>query len=232
MGAGAFTTAVDAVSEIVEPDVLTRHRRLLIGLGVGRIALAGVALILVPVFYEDHFLWVTLLRPTKEVLLGGGFLVRRGDLFLVPLLLVALPLLVGGVWLWYLLGISYRDEIQDRELPGIAGRLLPRASVLDLGEALRASGWRLVFFGRLAAFPSSVLAAAAGTSGMDRRTFLLADLAGALTSLALVVGAGYALGEAYRRAGLWLTLVGLAVLVGVAVLFGTHLKRVSRGRDR
>jgi membrane protein DedA with SNARE-associated domain len=224
MGTAAVAAALQTVGEAIEPPTLERHRRLLVGLGVGRIALAAVALLVAPFFYEDHFLWVATLRPTKEILLGGGFLVREGDLFLLPLVLVALPLLLGGVWLSYLLGVSYRAELQERELPGLAGRLLPRDRVLDLAEALRSSGWRLVFFGRLAAFPSSVLAAAAGTSGMDRRTFFVADLAGALASLVLVVGAGYLLGAAYERAGMWLTGLGIVALVGIAVLFGRQLK--------
>ena len=96
-----------------------------VGLGVGRSVLAAVALLVAPFFYKDHFLWVATLRPTKEILLGGGFLVREGDLFLLPLVLVALPLLLGGVWLSYLLGVSYRAELQERELPGLAGTCCP-----------------------------------------------------------------------------------------------------------
>ena len=59
---------------------------------------------------------------------------------------------------------------------------------------------------------------------MDRRTFFVADLAGALASLVLVIGAGYLLGAAYERAGTWLTGLGIVALVGIAVLFGRRLK--------
>jgi membrane-associated protein len=205
-------------------------RPVLIGLALVRIAIGGLALLAIPAVYEDHFLWVVAMRPTKEILLAAGFQVRVGDLFVVPLMLVALPLLVLGVWLWYFLGEAYGDDLLDHDLPGIAGRLLHRDRVLDLQEALCTSGWKLVFFGRMAAFPSSVLAAAAGSSRMDRRTFFIADLAGALVSLAAAVTAGYLLGRTYEQAGAWLTAVGVVVLVALAVGFGRHLKHTSSSR--
>ena len=66
-----------------------------------------------------------------------------------------------------------------------------------------------MFFGRLAAFPSTLMAAAAGASGVPPREFLPADTAGALVSMGALLGVGYVLGEAYEEAGPWITAVGV-----------------------
>ena len=86
---------------------------------------------------------------------------------------------------------------------------------------------KVVFLGRLAAFPSSLTAAAAGAAGVPWRRFVIADTAGALVSLALVLGLGYALGEAYDEGGAWVTVGGVAVLVAGAVLLGRALSSTS-----
>jgi membrane protein DedA with SNARE-associated domain len=99
--------------------------------------------------------------------------------------------------------------------------------VKKLQRVLRRGGWKVVVLGRLAVFPSTVMGVAAGSSGMNRRTFVLADAAGALASMVIVIGSGYLLGEAYQSAGRWLTIVGALVLVGLAVMLGRYLKRLS-----
>ena len=47
-------------------------------------------------------------------------------------------------------------------------------------DVLEERGPRVVFLGRLAAFPSALMAAAAGASGVPWREFVVADTAGAL----------------------------------------------------
>jgi membrane protein DedA with SNARE-associated domain len=80
----------------------------------------------------------------------------------------------------------------------------------------------------LAAFPSALLAASAGASGMAPGKFLPADALGAALSIAEVVVAGYVLGAAYKRAGPWLTAVGVAVLIGLLVAVGRWLRREAK----
>lgn len=203
-----------------------KARTFLLGLAVVRAALGAVALLLVPVLYEDHFLIVVLLRPTKEILLAGGFAVRRGDLSLPALVGCAVPLMLLGVWQFYALGKAYRDEIEGGDgLPRWARRVLPTKRIKDLEEILDRKGERVIVGGRLAAFPSSLLGAAAGASGMSTRSFLGADGLGAALSLIEVIGAGYALGAAYKQAGPWITVAGVVVLVGLVVYLGRSLRR-------
>jgi len=197
----------------------------LLGLAVARIAVGFVAVALVPLWYDRHFVWVVLLRPTKEILLAAGFLVRKGDMALPSVLMAAVPLVVLSVWLMYALGVLYRRELRDADLPWVAGRLLPPERIERMAKALERAGEKAVFLGRLAIFPSSLMAAAAGASSVPPRRFLVADGLGAIVSVAEVVGAGYLLGETYERAGPWLTAAGAAALIALLFAVGRLLHR-------
>ncbi len=206
----------------MRPD---RLRHVLLWVAGARAVLGLLILPFAPFLYREHFLLLVLLRPTKEVLLAGGFLVRDGRVPLLGLVLAGLPILLAGVWLLYYLGRAYAKELEKDDLPGIGSRILPSKRIKPLTKVLRKKGARLVFLGRLAAFPSSLVAAAAGSSRMPSRKFLVADTAGGVLSMVEVIGLGYALGEAYEEAGPWLTATGVVVLVVAAVLFGRYLKR-------
>ena len=188
-----------------------------------RAALGVLAVLLLPWLYREHAATLVLLRPTKEVFLFEGFLIRDGDVFLPVVVLAALPLLLAGVWVFFGIGRAYANDLADKELPGVAGRVVPKERIDQLQDVLERKGMRVVFLGRLAAFPSSLMAAAAGASGVSWRAFLVADTAGALTSLALALGLGYVLGEAYEDAGPWLTGLGVAALAALAVVVGRSL---------
>jgi membrane protein DedA with SNARE-associated domain len=209
---------------LLAPDqTSTGPRRALVGAAVLRGVLAGVAVLLVPWLYREHAAGLVLLRPTKEVFLFEGFLVRQGDVALPVVVLAALPLLLAGVWIFFGLGRAFQDDLADAELPGVAGRVLPKDRIDDLRDLLERKGMWVVFLGRLAAFPSSLMAAAAASSGVSWRAFVVADTAGALLSLAIAVEAGRVLGRAYEDAGPWLTALGVAVLVVLAGFAGRAL---------
>lgn len=204
------------------------RRTPLLALAAARTVLGVVAILLAPALFDDHFVVLVLLRPTKEVLLAGGFFLRQGDVDLPEVLAAAIPLAIFGVWLFYLLGRSYADEIQAGEgLPRWADKLLPPERIRALSRVLERKGRRVVILGRLAAFPSTLLAAAAGASRMEARSFLPADALGGALSIAEVIVAGYALGATYKRAGPWLTVLGVAVLLGLLVGLGRWLKQAG-----
>jgi membrane protein DedA with SNARE-associated domain len=185
--------------------------------------LAILAIFLAPALYRDHAAVLVLLRPTKDVFLFSGFVVRRGDAWLPIIVIAALPMLLVGVWLFYLLGRAYSSELDEAELPGLAGRVLPKRRIDHLRDVLEDRGTSVVFLGRLAAFPSTLMAAAAGASGVSRKEFIVADTCGAVVSMGALLGVGYVLGEAYEEAGPWVTVVGVVVLVVVLVLLGRAL---------
>jgi membrane protein DedA with SNARE-associated domain len=201
------------------------RRRVLLALVGVRTVLGILAVPLAPALYRDHFVVVVLLRPTKEVLLAAGFLVRQGHVSLLPVLAAAVPLALLGVWLAYAVGRAYSDELWDADMPGWSRRLLPPDRVNAMCRVLDRRGRLVVVLGRLAAFPSSALAAGAGASDMRPREFLPADALGALLSVAEVLAAGYFLGAAYKQAGPWVSAVGFAVLAGLLVLLGRRLQQ-------
>ena len=123
------------------------------------------------------------------------------------------------------LGRAFGPEIRDEKLPGWAKRILPREPIEHLCEVLEERGDKVVVMGRLAAFPSTLMGAAAGASGMETKRFLKADAIGALLSMVEVLTAGYVLGSAYKSAGPWLTVVGVAVLFAGLFYVGRMLRR-------
>jgi membrane protein DedA with SNARE-associated domain len=200
-------------------------RTLLLWLAVVRVALGIIAIPLAPVLFEDHFLLLVLMRPTKEVLLAAGFLLREGDIDLLPLTLAAIPLYLGGVWHFFYLGKAFSEEICSHKLPGIAGRVLKPDRIEKLLAALRKKGPKLIVLGRLAAFSSAALAAAAGTAEMRTMRFIRWDLLGATLAFVIVVGAGYVFGAAYEEVGPWLSVVGVIATLGVFFLIGRSIRR-------
>jgi membrane protein DedA with SNARE-associated domain len=206
-----------------------RGRRALLVLTALRAVLSVIAIPLVPVLYRDHFVVLVLLRPTKEVLLAGGFFIRRGEVHLASTLTAAIPLALFGVWLLYAVGRAYTDEIQaENGLPRWARRFLPKDRIQALSRILEKKGKGVIVAGRLAAFPSSLLGAAAGASDMKPGPFLRADALGFALSMAEVIGAGYVLGAAYKSAGPWLTGLGVAVLFGLLIVLGRWLRREGK----
>ena len=200
-------------------------RKALLAAAVVRAALSLIAIPLAPFLYRKHAAVLILLRPTKETLLYAGYAVHHGDVSLPVAILAALPMLLLGVWQFYALGRMYKAEIRKQELPGIAGRVLPPGRVQKLQRALKSQGDKVVFLARLAAMPSSLIAAAAGSSGYDWRRFLRVDVAGAFVSLALMMGLGWLLEDAYESAGPWLTGLGVLALAAGAVVVGRAVTR-------
>lgn len=201
-------------------------RRTLLALAAVRTVLGLAAIPLAAALYRRHFVVVVALRPTKEVLLAAGFLTRLDRVEPLAVIVAAIPLAILGVWLFYWLGRAYGDEIQSGEgMPRWVERLLPPRRIQPLCRVLDRKGRRLVVLSRLAAFPSALLAAAAGASNMAPKAFLPADGLGALLSIVEVLAAGYAFGAAYKRAGAWVTGIGAALLVGLLVLLGRWLRR-------
>ena len=205
-------------------------RGLLIVAAVVRAVLAIAAIPLAPFLYRKHVAVLVLLRPTKEVLLFAGYSMHNGDVSLPVVALAAAPILLAGVWLFFGLGRVFGPELDKHDLPGIAGRLLPRSKLQRFERALEREGIKVVFLARMAAMPSSLIAAAAGASDVDTRTFLIVDGLGALCSLVVMVGLGWLLEDAYESAGPWLTGVGVVVLAAIAVVIGRALSRDEPAR--
>src|SRR5688572_30667237 len=103
---------------LAAPQTWVSTRRVLVGGAVLRGALGVMAVVLLPWLYREHAATLVLLRPTKEVFLFEGFLIRDGKVFLPVVVIAALPLLLAGVWVFFAIGRAYADDLADKELPG------------------------------------------------------------------------------------------------------------------
>ncbi|HEX2259414.1 MAG TPA: VTT domain-containing protein [Actinomycetota bacterium] len=200
-----------------------RFRGVLLWAAALRVVLGIAAIPLAPFLYKRHFLVLVLLRPTKEVLLAAAFLARRDRVNLAAAVIAALPLMILGVWLFFYLGKGFSSDTLSKHR--IGSWVLPLDKIRKLRTVLEKKGMKVVFIGRLAAFPSTLVAAAAGSSDMPSRRFLPADGLGAVLGVAEVVVAGYILGETYDSSKPWITALGVAGLVALAVLVGRYLRR-------
>lgn len=212
----------------------TQRRTVLLYLAALRAVLAVAAIAAAKFLYNDHFLWLVLMRPTKEVFLFGGFLARRQQepSLLLQVALAGIPISVAGVWLFYYLGRCFSREIEGGDLPGLAGKLLPARKVRSLQTVLNSKGTKLVLISRLAVFPSTAVGAAAGSSNVRSRDYLPADFLGALVSIGQVMGIGYLLGDLFDPDDpviSW-TLTVLAVIATFALLYllGRYLRREAK----
>lgn len=205
-----------------------RLRTFLLALAGVRFVVGLLAIPAAPFLYEEHFVVLVLMRPTKEVLLAAGFLIRLGEVWWVPVIAAAVPLAIGGVWQFYYLGRQYASEIRSGSMPWLAKKVLSPDRVKVMQALIRRKGMKLVLLGRLAVFPSSVVAAAAGSGDVPSRRFLSVDLVGGLLSIIEVIGAGYLLGFAYKQAGPWISAAGFVALAAAGFIVARGLRRETK----
>ena len=213
-------------------EVSSAVRRVAVTLAVVRYAIPLAAVPLIPFLIRDHLVLLVLLRPQKEfLLLGGGVARVQGAPSPWGLLAAYVPLMVFGVWAFFVVGRAYGVRLRQGTGPRWLHRILRPAQIELAQRVLTRRGPAIAVLGRLAAFPPTVLAAAAGVSDVPARRYLAADAAGALLAFAMTIGAGYALGEAWRQGGVWLTAAGLAVFVALVALLTAWVRRDAQRGD-
>ncbi len=202
-------------------------RRTVVAIAVLRYAIPIAAIPAIPfLIAADRLGLLVLLRPQKEfLLLAGAALARTGVPTAATLFAAYAPMMIGAVWAFFALGRMFRPALDAGEAPRWLTRILPPEQLGVARRVLARRGPAIAVLGRLAALPPTIMAAAAGASDVDGRRYLAADLIGALGSFALMVGLGVALGDAYDRYGVWITVAGLIVLAGLVVLLTRWVQR-------
>lgn len=209
---------------LADPPTWLHH--LAVGLAVLRIALPVTALLFVGVLVPDHMLLLILVRPGKEfLLLGGGLLRTTGAPSFLGMLAAYIPLMIVATWAFFLLGRVHGDRLRDGTAAPWLTRMVPADRLEAAARVLTKRGPVIAVIGRLAAFPPTVLAAAAGASDVSARRYLGADLVGALASFSLTVGIGVALGDAYERGGVWITVGGVALFLVATTVVTRWIQR-------
>ena len=213
-------------------SISPRLRRAAVAVAVARYAIPLIAIPLVPILITEHLVLLVLLRPTKELLLVAGGVSRVQGLPPIWAVLVAyVPLMILAVWAFFVVGRAYGVALREGGAPRWLHRALRPHHVELAQRVITRRGPAIAVLGRLAAFPPTALAAAAGTTELGARRYLVADAIGALLAFAVTVGAGYALGEAWRQGARWLTLAGLVVFIALVALLTLWVRRdAEQGR--
>jgi membrane protein DedA with SNARE-associated domain len=152
--------------------------------------------------------------PSEAILPLTGFLVGRGDLAFLPALVVATSGSLLGAFALYALGRW-----------GGRGLILRHGKLLRVTEAEldRADEWFdrygdwVVLFGRMVPFVRSIVSIPAGLSEMPMLRFAILTAVGSGAWNALLIGAGWMLGESWARVSAAVSSVSNVVLVVVAV---------------
>jgi membrane protein DedA with SNARE-associated domain len=205
-----------------------RWRGVLLALAIARYVIPIAALALIPALFPDRLELLTLLRPGKETLLAVGGIHRTSggdhpDLWLA--FLAFLPLGLVSVWGFFALGRAWQHELEAGEGPDWLTRTVPPATFARLQELLERRGPMFAFVGRVAALPPTIMAAAAGTSTVHTRRYVVADFLGAVASYGLMVSLGWWLGEAYERGGRWFLVAAVVVVFAISTWVSAWLQR-------
>lgn len=156
--------------------------------------------------------------PSEFVLPFAGFAASQGSL--VPALVIAAGVfgsVLGGI-LIYLLGRMIRDEQMERFIRRYGRRIGLRMDDLRKTEAwFDRHGTRAVLFGRMVPGIRSVISLPAGMRKMKFVPFFLSSLLGSTVWTIVLVGAGYILGDQYKKVGDFLGPVTSVVIVVVLV---------------
>jgi membrane-associated protein len=184
-----------------------------------------VALLLIAALvFGETAVFLGFVIPGETAAVLGGVLASRGRVSLPLLIIVVVAAAVTGPLIGYEIGRHLGGRV-------IAARRMRRvASGMDRAQAVvHRRGGLAVLLGRFVAILRALVPAAAGTTRMPYRTFLIYNMLGGLIWGIGYCLLGYAAGSAYaaieRTVG-----TGVAIVVAVAVLAGVGFWLVRRHR--
>jgi membrane protein DedA with SNARE-associated domain len=167
--------------------------------------------------------------PEETILTLAGYLVWRGDLRLVPVLIVGVVSASVGDNIGFWLGRRFGGAALRR----FATRAWVAPARLDASQRfVRKHGAAAIFFARFVPGLRFAAGPVSGISGVSAPVFFVANVLGASCYVPLVVGVGYALGRGMGRLRLerlrWAVTIEHIALG--AVLVGTLYALLMRAR--
>ena len=162
--------------------------------------------------------------PEETVLAVGGYLAQRGEMRLSLVLAVGFVSAVAGDSLGYWVGRRYGRAAIERY--GQLAFATP-ARIEKVSSFVKRYGGRAVFGARFVTGLRFLAGPLAGATGLPPRTFVTANVLGALLYIPYAVGIGYAVAygfgdnieRALGRAG-WIALVAVTLVVAAVALVG------------
>ncbi|MEU8165794.1 VTT domain-containing protein [Micromonospora sp. NPDC049004] len=176
---------------------------------------------LLPALEASTFLGLVV--PGEVAVLVGGVVAHSGRLPLWAVVVVALAGAVLGDQVGFLVGRRYGRRLLNRA----PRRFVRSGEVRHAFDLIRRRGAAAVVFGRWAAALRALVPGLAGMSGIPRRTFTLANIAGGALWAAAVAVLGYLAGASY---GLLERRLGLGGEVLLAVVALVIVARIWSGR--
>ncbi len=171
--------------------------------------------------------------PEETVLAVGGYLAQRGEMRLSLVLAVGVVSAVAGDSLGYWVGRRYgRAAIERYSRLAFA----TPARLEKVSSFVRRYGGRAVFGARFVTGLRCLAGPLAGATGLPPRTFVTANVLGALLYIPYAVGIGYAVGygfgddieRALGRVG-WIALAAVALAASaVALVRFVRARRAAR----
>ena len=158
--------------------------------------------------------------PTELTLPLFGFLVGRGRLSFVPLLLTATAARVGASLLFYTLGLRI-GEVGLRRLIGRVERtkLLFESDLNKASAAFERHGGKAILIGHLIPGVGALISLPAGLKRMPVRwRFLVYTVLGGTLWTGTLVGLGWALGRRWRTVELYASFIGFTVPAALILL--------------
>ncbi len=179
------------------------------------------------IFAECAFL-IGLLVPGGDVLLlVAGVFAAQGDLPLVGVLVVVFVAATVGYEVGYSIGAKTGPQIFKQK----AGMLFRKEHADRATKFYAQHGGKTVLVARFIGYVRTIAPLLAGIAGMQRRKFIIYNIAGALLWALSLVMLGYWFGSAFteeiKRYMMPLTLVGLVLLCGGAAIHFLRHKYVK-----
>ena len=166
--------------------------------------------------------------PSEMIMPFAGFVVARGDLNLVGVLLAGTAGSVAGALPWYYAAKVYGCERLKRLAERRARWLTIDAGDIDKAlEAFRRHGRKTVLFGRLIPAVRTLISVPAGLANMSLGRFLLYSSIGSLAWTGLLMAAGFLLEDKYAEVGKYVDPVSKTIF---GALLAWYLYRVATYR--
>jgi len=182
-------------------------------------------------FYASIFLatlgTIVLPVPEEATLLAAGYLARTGRATLLPCIAAALLAVLVGDAVSYLVGRLLLARLLRTR---IGTRVLPETRRAWAEQFVSKRGGGAVVVARFLVGLRGFVYFAVGAARYPFGRFLAIDAAAGVVEVSALVGVGFAFGELRGRAGAWIDLVAVSILV--AALVAPAVARALTGGGR